>query len=182
MKEYLNPDQGYKLVNCGIGSTQVPSNWIEIPECADFALMFDSIELCFYKKDNPTLLLWNKYSKKWTDTNYEKMESVPLNVSVDIVWQRDSAEEKKESGRVKLLSDEDRELLERDNVNSPSHYNKGSVECIYAIESSMTKEAFCGYLKGNVIKYMYRYEDKGGVESLQKAQWYLNKLINLESM
>lgn len=74
-----------------------------------------------------------------------------------------------------------KEFLEKDNVNSPSHYNKGGVECIDAIESSMTKEAFCGYLKGNVIKYMYRYENKGGVESLKKAQWYLSKLIGVES-
>lgn len=68
-----------------------------------------------------------------------------------------------------------------DNVNNPSHYNKGGVECIDAIQSSMTKEAFCGYLKGNIQKYVFLYENKGGVESLQKAQWYLNKLIEVEA-
>ena len=64
-----------------------------------------------------------------------------------------------------------------DPVNSPAYYASGSVECIDAIEASMSTEAFKGFLKGNVQKYVWRYEAKGGVESLQKAQWYLNRLI-----
>jgi len=60
---------------------------------------------------------------------------------------------------------------------NPSHYTSGTVECIDAIEASMSPEAFKGFLKGNVQKYVWRYEAKGGVESLQKAQWYLNRLI-----
>jgi hypothetical protein len=63
-----------------------------------------------------------------------------------------------------------------DFVNHPPHY-QGSIECINAIEASMSAEAFKGSLKANVIKYVWRYEAKGGVESLQKAQWYLNRLI-----
>lgn len=64
-----------------------------------------------------------------------------------------------------------------DNINHPQHYI-GEIECIDAIEASMTKEAFCGFLKGNVIKYMWRYTRKDSpVEDLQKAMWYLDKLI-----
>lgn len=66
-----------------------------------------------------------------------------------------------------------------DNVNHPSHYTNGKIECIDAIESSMSKEAFMGYCKGNIIKYIWRYEHKGGVESLEKARWYLDKLIEV---
>ena len=44
-----------------------------------------------------------------------------------------------------------------DAVN-PSHYKRGDVECIDAIKASMSAEAFKGYLKGNNIKYMWRYE------------------------
>ena len=62
-------------------------------------------------------------------------------------------------------------------VNSPPHYNSGDIECIDAIKESMTPEAFKGYLKGNIQKYIWRYENKKGVEDLKKAQWYLNKLI-----
>ena len=64
-----------------------------------------------------------------------------------------------------------------DMVNSPPHYNTGNVKCIVAIQESMTPEAFRGYLKGNIQKYIWRYENKKGVEDLKKAQWYLNKLI-----
>ena len=66
-----------------------------------------------------------------------------------------------------------------DAVNHPSHYNYGKIECIEAIEESMSSEAFKGYLKGNTIKYLWRYERKGKkVQDLHKAQWYLNKLIS----
>ena len=41
---------------------------------------------------------------------------------------------------------------EQDAVNNPDHYNTGNVECIEAIEESMTPEAFRGYLKGNCMK------------------------------
>jgi len=61
-----------------------------------------------------------------------------------------------------------------DPVN-PQHY--GGVECLEAIESSMSPEAFRGFLKANCIKYLWRYEHKNGCEDLQKAQWYLARLI-----
>jgi hypothetical protein len=65
------------------------------------------------------------------------------------------------------------------NAINPAHYQKGGVECIEAIEASMSKEAFKGFLKGNCIKYIYRYEDKNGAEDLKKAEWYLLRLIAL---
>lgn len=65
-----------------------------------------------------------------------------------------------------------------DPVNRPSHYTAGGIECIDAIKASMSTEAFLGFLKGNVQKYMWRYEKKvAPVEDLKKAQWYLSKLI-----
>lgn len=65
-----------------------------------------------------------------------------------------------------------------DQVNSPSHYASGGVECIDAIKGSMSREAFLGYLKGNVQKYMWRYEKKvNPAEDLKKARWYLERLI-----
>ena len=65
------------------------------------------------------------------------------------------------------------------NAINPAHYQKGGVECIEAIEASMSKEAFKGFLKGNCIKYIYRYENKNGAEDLKKAEWYLLRLIVL---
>lgn len=64
-----------------------------------------------------------------------------------------------------------------DKVNHPAHYTQGAVECIDALEASMTPEEFRGYLKGCQMKYVWRYRMKGGVEDLKKARWYLDRLI-----
>lgn len=65
-----------------------------------------------------------------------------------------------------------------DNVNHPSHYTQGGVECIDAITAATVKktgiEAVC---TANIIKYLWRYELKNGLEDVKKAQWYLNRLI-----
>jgi len=52
------------------------------------------------------------------------------------------------------------------------------IDCITAIEAQLTAEEFRGYLKGNIAKYVWRERKKGGGESLRKAQWYLNTLLD----
>lgn len=72
-------------------------------------------------------------------------------------------------------------VIQGDVVNHPSHYaDGGSIECIEAIESALTDEEYRGYLKGNIQKYVWRERNKGGTESLKKAQWYLDRLIQLD--
>lgn len=65
-----------------------------------------------------------------------------------------------------------------DMVERPPHYTQGKVECIDAIESATEGltgiHAFC---VGNVIKYIWRYQHKNGVEDLRKARWYLDRII-----
>jgi len=63
-----------------------------------------------------------------------------------------------------------------DMVNSPPHYNKNGIETIDAIRA-MTDDGYEYYLQGNIMKYLWRYRYKNGVEDLKKAQWYLNELI-----
>ena len=63
-----------------------------------------------------------------------------------------------------------------DMVNHPPHYNKYGVECIDALRAA-TGEGFEYYLQGNVMKYLWRYRYKNGVEDLKKANWYLELLI-----
>ena len=68
-----------------------------------------------------------------------------------------------------------------DSINHPSHYTQGKIECIDAIEES-TKgligiSAVC---VANIIKYIWRYKFKNGIEDLKKARWYLDKLISHE--
>ena len=65
-----------------------------------------------------------------------------------------------------------------DNVNHPAHYTKGSIECLDAIKASMSKEQYSGYLKGAILKYIWRMDYKGkAVEDLKKAAFYLERLI-----
>ena len=64
-----------------------------------------------------------------------------------------------------------------DNVNKPKHYTQGKVECIDAIESAtMNLMGIIAVCVGNVIKYVWRFALKNGIEDLDKADYYLQKL------
>lgn len=60
---------------------------------------------------------------------------------------------------------------------NPEHYKNGSLETIEVIKGKLSSEEFKGYLRGNIVKYVLRSSLKGGLEDLQKAQWYLNYWI-----
>jgi hypothetical protein len=65
-----------------------------------------------------------------------------------------------------------------DPVDQPDHYNSGSIEAIEAIKASMPQNEFNGYLKGNALKYLWRYDYKGKpVEDLRKCKWYIDRLL-----
>jgi hypothetical protein len=92
-------------------------------------------------------------------------------------------EEKSKEQKVKYLSGVKKQAQEQsdhkqtmDMVNHPPHYNKAGVETIDAIQA-MTGDGFEFYLQGNIMKYLWRYRYKNGVEDLKKAEWYLSKLI-----
>jgi len=72
-------------------------------------------------------------------------------------------------------------MKKENNIDHPSHYADCKYECINVMEDWMTNEEFEGYLKGNVFKYLKRYRLKNGLEDCQKAQWYLNKLVEFKS-
>ena len=61
---------------------------------------------------------------------------------------------------------------------NPTYYKKGKFECIDVLEELLQgvsgATAFC---LGNCIKYLWRFNQKNGVEDLKKARWYLDKLI-----
>ena len=66
-----------------------------------------------------------------------------------------------------------------DPVNNPPHYNKGDIECIDGIEAMLTREEFIGYLRGNSLKYRWRFPYKNGIEDLKKAEWYEKKMLEI---
>lgn len=66
-----------------------------------------------------------------------------------------------------------------DMVNNPPHYTQAGIECIEAIEAATVgKSGFEGALVANVIKYLWRYEAKNGLQDVQKARWYLGRLLS----
>ena len=67
---------------------------------------------------------------------------------------------------------------EGDQVNHPSHYTQGSIECIDAIASALGHDAFIQFLRAQVIKYMWRLGCKGeALEDAKKGAWYVNRLV-----
>lgn len=67
---------------------------------------------------------------------------------------------------------------ENDPVNKPNHYTTGNIEVIEYIKDNLPTDLYEGYCIGNVIKYISRYRNKGGVEDLRKAAVYLGWAIS----
>ena len=59
------------------------------------------------------------------------------------------------------------------------HYKIRAIQPWAVMQSCMSKEEFVGFLRGNVIKYVMRCNDKGGIEDLKKAQHYMAKLLEV---
>ena len=91
------------------------------------------------------------------------------------VFQTEEQEKKRQQTHDEFL----REQM-KDMVNHPEHYNQYEIECIDAIKAA-TGDGFEPYLQGNILKYLWRYNYKNGIEDLKKAQWYLSKLIEVKN-
>jgi len=63
-----------------------------------------------------------------------------------------------------------------DPVNHPEHYTSGNIECLDAIKSALG-DNYKYYVQGNLIKYIWRFNHKNGLEDLKKARFYLDDLI-----
>lgn len=74
-------------------------------------------------------------------------------------------------------------FTDEDMVNNPSHYQsmdaEHNIDCITAMQAAFGKKAVSIFCKLNVFKYTYRSPNKQPVESIKKAQWYLNKYMEL---
>ena len=69
-----------------------------------------------------------------------------------------------------------------DSVNHPSHYDTGKFECIDVMVETQGVDSVKEFCLCNAFKYLYRCRRKNGLEDVQKAVWYLNKLIELEGV
>ena len=65
-----------------------------------------------------------------------------------------------------------------DNVNHPKHYCSSGIACICGKPIECIEITRCfNFNLGNVIKYIWRFPFKNGIEDLKKARWYLNDEI-----
>lgn len=68
--------------------------------------------------------------------------------------------------------------IEPDMVSHPKHYNQGGIECIDALKAATVgKRGIEAVCVANVIKYLWRYEEKNGIEDVRKAKWYIERLL-----
>jgi hypothetical protein len=77
----------------------------------------------------------------------------------------------------------DNDTVKKDMVNSPGHYTEGNMEAIDVLAAKLTPDQYQGYLQGSVLKYVLRSNYKGKrSEDMKKAQWYLNTLVEADSL
>lgn len=133
-----------------------------------------------YKKDDISIAIRND-SIKDTICNANAIKKLVKLGFVDDL--QDSPREQRQEEGVTLLikeckADQKEEAKKHDAVNHPNHYTQGRVECIDALESAtINKRGIEAVCTANIIKYLWRYESKNGIEDVKKAQWYLQKLI-----
>lgn len=161
-KEYLQKldDGSYKLVVLD-SIVEGHEGLIEVPEGAEISYTSKFGGMLSFDKTVDGKEYYS-YGKHWYPWGGKKREELLF----DVVWQRENPVSKDEK--------------EVDNVNHPEHYTSGKIECIDALESAtIGKSGIEAVCTANIIKYLWRYESKNGIEDVKKAQWYMNKLIEV---
>lgn len=62
----------------------------------------------------------------------------------------------------------------------PDYYHKGGIDVIGFMETKVNQDEMRGFFRGNILKYVTRFHEKNGVDDLNKAKYYLDRLIELE--
>ena len=77
------------------------------------------------------------------------------------------------------ITEKDLQDVPLDNVNHPSHYETGKIECIDVMLETQGEESVKAFCICIALKYLYRHKRKNGVEDVRKAKWYLDKYLEL---
>ena len=79
----------------------------------------------------------------------------------------------------RVKSETEKLLADFDVVERPQHYASTSIECIDAMRETQGDEAVKAFCVCNAFKYLWRHNSKNGDEDIKKANWYLNKAVEL---
>jgi hypothetical protein len=121
------------------------------------------------------------FKSDFRDWDFNNVVTISLGGDYNTTDWENSLIEREESITDVARSIEAARVEERDAVNNPEHYKTGGIECIDAMQAMLSDEEFIGYLRGNIFKYQWRYKHKNGVEDLRKADWYAQRLVELEA-
>ena len=80
--------------------------------------------------------------------------------------------------KYRIIGEQPKEV---DKIN-PEHYKTGGIETIDYLKAKLSPEELKGFLKGNIIKYLSRAEQKNGAEDYKKASWYMEQLVKLTGL
>lgn len=200
MKEYLMPSKNYEYILTDAREALEPhaKDWIEIPDGAE-AFGYTGIVHTFYKDDFRSFFnentngQWDERSETWIGRKdpvilWQREQDDPfltpectLNdqyAEVEEVRQVEIHRTVKSKPDFNFGAAEASGGAKKDKVNHPSHYTQGKVECIDALESAtIGKSGIEAVCVANIVKYLWRYEEKNGVEDVKKAKFYLNRLL-----
>ena len=127
-------------------------------------------KFCDNQEDCPCFL------EKFSDScNFNRWSDEKLAIAYDHVYKNSEA---RLNGS--HLKNEEVKMDENvpDMVNHPKHYTQGGIECIDALKAATVgKRGIEAVCVANVIKYLWRYEEKNGIEDVRKAKWYIERLL-----
>lgn len=128
-------------------------------------------KFCDEQKDCSCCLL-----EKFSDVcNFNRWPDDKLTIAYEHVYK--NSEARLDGSRLK---DEEVKMSDSssDVVNHPKHYTQGGIECIDALKAATVgKRGIEAVCVANVIKYLWRYEEKNGIEDVRKAKWYIERLL-----
>lgn len=123
-------------------------------------------KFCGEQKDCSCCLL-----DKFTDVcNFNRWSDDKLTIAYEHVYK--NSEARLDGGHLKESGETP------DMVEHPRHYTQGGIECIDALKAATVgKRGIEAVCVANVIKYLWRYEEKNGIEDIRKAKWYIERLL-----
>ena len=129
----------------------------------------DTCDACELKNvyDKETAEFTNKYSCVFNAMDNKMLDKI-------YGWYKELDQATCENDEVNCCNKESN----ADMVNHPSHYTQGGIECIDALKAAtVSKTGIEAVCTANAIKYLWRYEEKNGIEDVKKARWYIDRLI-----
>lgn len=135
--------------------------------------------------------LLEHYGVPWLKASYKKLNhGIPYEdqvkglkpvtkITMEVIKPKKEEEIIQLTGTKPILTEPKFVPFEEFDAINPNHYKSSNMECIDALAETLGSDGIKSFCKGNVIKYLWRYEKKNGVEDLKKAKWYLEKLIEL---